>query len=149
MANYSSSRHLLLETNIDDMSPELVPHVFDLLFEAGARDVWSTPIIMKGGRPAFCLSVLFDAEIEESICELVFRETSTLGVRVQELVRHELAREIRAVKTHLGVVNVKLALGSDGKILNAAPEYADCRRLAVENTVPIKEIYRLALDALV
>ena len=130
---------VLLETNIDDMNPELFEHVMDRLFEAGALDVFLTPIIMKKGRPATMVSALGEVGRRDELAAILFAETTTLGVRIQELTRRCLAREVVEVETRWGRVRVKVAR-SDG-ITTISPEYEDCRRLARESGVPLKEIY--------
>ncbi|MCB0323770.1 MAG: DUF111 family protein [Bdellovibrionales bacterium] len=134
-----------LDCNIDDLSPELYPHVMELLFSAGARDAWLTPIIMKHGRPGVCLSALFEAAVEERVLDVVFRETSTIGLRLHSVDREELRREVLEVMTEYGSVRVKYAYGKDDSTLNVAPEFEDCRRIAREQTVPLKVVYSAAL----
>ena len=134
--------------NLDDMNPEHVPYVMDLLFSAGARDAWCTPIIMKGGRPGFTLNVLCEPESRLQILEILFSETSTLGVRWTEMQRQELKREIQTIETEYGSVEVKVALDKQGRIMNIAPEHRDCRKLAESKGVPLKDIYQAAMLAL-
>ncbi len=136
-------RHLLLlETNIDDMSPELYGHIQERLFEGGALDVWFTPIQMKKNRPALMLSVLAPEEAEGRMVETIFRETSTFGLRVKEVKRHESEREMIPFQSSLGPVMVKVKrLG--GKRVGLSAEYEDCRRLAQEHALPLQEVYRI------
>ncbi|MBI4295195.1 MAG: nickel pincer cofactor biosynthesis protein LarC [Chloroflexi bacterium] len=132
---------LLIETNIDDMSPQLLGHVQERLFELGARDVWFTPIQMKKNRPAVMLSLLADAGAESRLVETLLRETSTLGMRLQRVRRYEADREVVVIDSSLGPVAVKVKrLG--GAILGLAPEYEDCRRLAREHHLPLQQVYR-------
>ena len=147
MAFYSQTTLKLVECNLDDMNPELFPWVSEQLFTAGARDVWCTPMIMKGGRPASCLSVLADPEKLEKLLEILFTETSTLGVRVSEVSRLELSRSMRTVQTPYGAVEVKIAQRPDGALLNVAPEFSSCRELARKHQVPLKSVYQAALKA--
>jgi len=133
---------LLLQTNIDDMNPELYGYVMERLFERGAYDVWFTPIQMKKNRPATMLSVLALAEVEEAVLETIMSETSTLGVRVQRVDRHEAKRDVLEFESSLGQVRVKLKLLGEN-ILGVAPEYEDCRRLALEHGLPLQEVYRV------
>jgi uncharacterized protein (DUF111 family) len=144
---YTSSILRLLETNLDDLNPEIVPYVIDRLFAAGAKDAWSSPITMKAGRPGCLLSVLFAAEQEDAICEVVFAETSTLGVRLSNIERKELTRSFIEVQCEFGVVRIKVGNDLNGKTLNAAPEYKDCRELAEKHAVPLKEVYQSAICA--
>ena len=133
---------LLLETNIDDMSPELHGHVLERLFEQGALDVWFTPIQMKKNRPAVMLSVIAPSEVEGKIVEAILRETSTLGLRVQRIERHEAEREIVFLDSSLGKVMVKVKL-LQGTRVALSPEFEDCRRLAQEHNLPLQEVYRI------
>lgn len=136
-------RMVQIDTNIDDMNPELYQAVSQRLFAAGARDVWLTPIQMKKGRPAVILSALAPPEQEVSLAELILRETTTLGVRVHAVWRHEAGRELRTVDTEYGPVQVKLKrLGAE--IAGAMPEFEDCRRLADACGVPVRLVYEAA-----
>lgn len=133
----------VLETNIDDMNPELYGHAMARLFEAGALDVYLTPIYMKKNRPATMLSVIGRDEDEAALAEAMLRETSTLGVRVRSLQRYEAGREVRQAETAYGPIQVKLKK-LNGRVMSVAPEYESCRRVADEQNVPLAEIYRLA-----
>lgn len=132
-----------LDTNIDDMNPEFYAMVSERIFAAGARDVWLTPVQMKKGRPALVLSVLAPAGLEAAMADLMLRETTTLGVRVHTVRRHEAGREVRLVNTAFGPVPVKLKRWGE-TLLSAAPEYEDCARLAKTHQVPIYVIYEAA-----
>ncbi len=133
---------LLAETNIDDMSPEILGYVQERLFASGAADVWLTPIQMKKGRPGVILSVLCPVEAEGAIVSLLLRETSTLGVRLREVRRQEAEREVLEFESSLGpaVVKVKRLPGEPPQ---AAPEYEVCRRLAEASGRPLAEVYRI------
>jgi len=133
---------LLLETNIDDMSPELCGYAMERLFERGALDVWFTPIQMKKNRPAFMLSVLAHPESQGAIVETILQETSTLGLRVQTVGRHHAAREIVKFDSSLGQVSVKLKR-LEGKVTSLSPEYEDCRHIALKRGLPLREVYRI------
>ena len=133
---------LLLETNIDDMNPELYGYVMERLFLVGARDVWFTPIQMKKGRPAVMLSALSTSQDEDAVVRTILRETSSLGVRVREVRRHEAGREVRGVSTSLGTIDVKVKLIS-GQAVAVSPEYESCRRIALEKGIPLQEVYRI------
>jgi len=133
---------LLAETNIDDMSPEILGYVQERLFASGAADVWLTPIQMKKGRPGVTLSVLCPVEAEGAIVSLLLRETSTLGVRLREVRRQEAEREVLEFESSLGpaVVKVKRLPGEPPQV---APEYEVCRRLAEASGRPLAEVYRI------
>ena len=135
---------VLLETNIDDMNPQLYAAASEKLFAADARDVWLTPIQMKKNRPGVLLSVLASAALEQTLADIILRETTTLGVRVQPVQRHEAWREIRPIETPYGTVNVKLKRMGD-EWLGAMPEYDDCKRLAEAHGVPVRLVYEAAL----
>ena len=131
----------LIETNIDDMSGELLGYAQERLFELGARDVWFTPIQMKKNRPATMLSAIVSSDLEQEALRLVVRETSTLGVRVRPLTRYEVERESVETDTTLGRVQVKVKR-LDGKNVAVSPEYEACRRVALERNLPLQEVYR-------
>ncbi len=142
----SREHSLVISANIDDMNPEIYPYVLEKLFEAGADDVWLHPIQMKKSRPAVTLNVLASPEREEEIKEVVFAETKTLGVRISPVDKEFLDREIVAVETPYGKLRVKLAW-QEGKPVNIAPEYEDCRKAAARCGVPLKDIYAAAEEA--
>ena len=137
---------ILLETNIDDMNPELYEHVMGRLFQQGALDVFLTPIQMKHNRPAVMLSVIVGEKDVDETLRVIFGETTTLGVRVQEVRRKKLARESVVIDTCYGPIAVKVArLG--GVIKNIAPEYEECRQIAEQHRLPLKEVYEEAKRA--
>ena len=140
------SRHLLkLEANIDDMNPQIYGWLYERLFDAGALDVWTTPIYMKKNRPAQMLSVLVDAEHRDLCTKIIFEETTTIGLREIEIARRvEAVRRIAKVDTRFGEVRCKVS-AFDGKIVSITPEYEDCRRLAEKNSVPLKMVWQEAL----
>jgi uncharacterized protein (TIGR00299 family) protein len=137
---------LVLEANIDDMTPELVPWVLDRLLEAGAADVWFTPIHMKKGRPGITLSVLCPPGAEAELRSVLWRETSTLGVRGLPISKWMLERRTVEVEVLGGKARVKLGL-DQGAVVNVAPEFADCARLAAETGEPLKEVMARAQAA--
>ena len=143
---------ILIETNIDDMSPELLPYVIDSLLAAGAQDAWLTSIVMKKGRPAFTLSVLVGKAEIDLVLDVVYRETTTLGVRVREVAKDELAREWIEVSVSGQAVRVKLGQRG-GEIVTLAPEHDDAARAARATGLALKEVYaeatRLARSAAV
>ncbi|WP_458011423.1 nickel pincer cofactor biosynthesis protein LarC [Candidatus Solincola sp.] len=139
-------RRMVFSANIDDMNPEIYPYVMERLFEAGAEDVWLSPIQVKKSRPAVTISVLAPPSREEEIKEVIFAETKTLGIRIEEVDKEYLDREVLEVSTDYGPVRVKVAR-HEGRPLNVAPEYEDCRRAALRSGVPLKEVYAAAEEA--
>ena len=137
----ASTQVSLLETNIDDMSPEIMGHVQEELMRQGALDAWFSPIQMKKNRPAVTLSVLCRPAMESALARTILRETSTLGVRVQAMSRYEAEREIVSVNTSFGLVRVKLKKDG-GAILSVSPEYDDCREIAHRQGMPLQEVFR-------
>lgn len=131
---------LLLQANIDDMNPELCSYIGDLLFEAGANDVYWIPIIMKKGRPGIMLNVLTDEKQLERMEEIVFRETTTIGLRYLRASCHRLGREFHQVSTPWGPINVKVGLHK-GKMVQFAPEFKECELAAKNNGIPLKRVY--------
>ncbi|BAY11283.1 nickel pincer cofactor biosynthesis protein LarC [Calothrix sp. NIES-2098] len=135
----------VLETQIDDLNPQAIGYVFDALFAAGAVDVFTQPIGMKKSRPGILLTVICHPE-NLSNCETVlFRETTTLGIRRTTQQRAILKREIQQVETEYGKVRVKVAWHLKDAIANVQPEYEDCAELARKHNIPWREIQRLAL----
>ena len=141
----ASERVLLIEANIDDMNPEVYGYLFDRLLEQGACDVYATPVLMKKGRPGNVLSVLAPAGRLDELAALVLQETTTIGLRYYEVERRVLERQIRAVATPYGEVNVKFSY-LDGR-RRTAPEYEDCARLAQQHQVPLLSVYEAARAA--
>jgi len=137
---------ILLEANIDDMNPEFHPYLLELLLAAGAHDVWLQPITMKKARPAVTLSVLCARGRLAELSGIIFRESTTIGLRYQRVERLKLERRREQVQTPWGAVTVKLA-GEGGRIYTAAPEYEDCRRLARQHGVPLRRVYEAARQA--
>jgi uncharacterized protein (TIGR00299 family) protein len=135
----------LIETNIDDMTPEIYGYVIDRLLADGARDAYLTPVIMKKGRPGVMLSVLADPDRTQLVTDRIFRETTTLGVRIRRVDRQTVSRRSEVVETSFGPVTVKVA--DYGGRTRIAPEYEDCARIAKERDVPVLDVYRAATDA--
>jgi uncharacterized protein (TIGR00299 family) protein len=138
----ASPAMLLIETNIDDMNPEIYGYVQERLFAAGAADVWLQPIQMKKNRPGVMLSVLCSAEREDAIAGVLLRETSTLGVRVSTVSRHEAQRESLEFESSLGPAAVKVKR-LPGEPPRVAPEYEACRRIAEARGMPLADVYRI------
>ncbi len=137
----------LLETNIDDMNPQFFEAVFEKLFEIGALDVWTTPILMKKGRAAQKLSVLCEENGRDGVLSAILHQTTTLGVRVQTLERASLQREFTTVSTRFGEIPLKVALWPSENLRRAHPEWEDVKRVARENGVPAREVFEAALRA--
>ncbi|WP_027365281.1 nickel pincer cofactor biosynthesis protein LarC2 [Desulfotruncus alcoholivorax] len=136
----------VLETAIDDMNPEFYAYIIEKLLSEGARDAYLQPIIMKKGRPGVLLKVLVHRQNLNQILDIIFTETSTLGVRVRTENRAFLFRDFITVHTQYGPVRVKTACTGDGKKpLRYSPEYEDCKRLAIEKKVPLQDVYTAAL----
>lgn len=141
----ASKNLVILETNIDDMSSQILGYLYERLLAAGARDVWSTPIYMKKNRPAYQLSVLVAREKQADCARIIFRETTSIGLRVIAVAeRLEAARHIASVDTTYGKVRLKVSAWQ-GELVNVSAEYDDCRELAAKNNVPLKQIQQAAL----
>jgi uncharacterized protein (TIGR00299 family) protein len=137
---------LKIECEIDDMSPQLFGPVSDALFAAGALDVFLTPVFMKKGRPGTLLTVLAPPALREPVCSLLFRETTTLGVRIEHIEREILEREVVEVAVAGGSIRIKVARRR-GEVMNAAPEFDDCVRIANATGRPIKDVQADAIQA--
>jgi uncharacterized protein (TIGR00299 family) protein len=136
----------LLETNLDDLNPEFVPDAVARCFEAGALDVWTTPVQMKKGRPGIVLSALARPSNEDGVARVLLEETTALGLRISRLRRYELEREERVVHVDGQRVRVKLGL-LDGRIVNIAPEHDDCAKVARRTGRSVKSVWAAALAA--
>jgi pyridinium-3,5-bisthiocarboxylic acid mononucleotide nickel chelatase len=147
MSENGTSEMVQIETNIDDMNPQFYGYVMEKLFAAGAKDVYLTPIQMKKNRPGTLLGVIAYRQDEAALSELILRETTTLGLRVLPISRHETQREFRKIHTNYGDLTVKLKF-LNGKVIQSVPEYDECVRLANENGVSLAEIYESAHQAL-
>jgi uncharacterized protein (TIGR00299 family) protein len=137
---------LILEANLDDASGELIGHLFDRLFEAGALDVYLTPIYMKKNRPASQVTVLAEPARRDAIEAALFAETTTFGVRSYPARRRKLARSHETVQTEFGPIRIKVGRQGD-RVITAAPEYEDCREAAVRSGRPLREVMELARRA--
>jgi len=131
----------ILETNIDDMNPEIFSYIEEKLFERGALDVFKTAIYMKKSRSAIKLSVLVKAKQENDVLDVIFRETTVLGIRKFKVEKIMLRRDFIQIKTMYGDVTVKNAY-YQGKLVKYKPEYEDCKKIAKENNIPIAKVYR-------
>jgi uncharacterized protein (TIGR00299 family) protein len=145
-AKTSSEIITVLEANLDDLNPQVFGYVMDRLFEEDALDAFAIPVQMKKNRPATLLTVLCKPEDASKLAHLIFTETTTLGVRRRDEVRQTLARRWEQVQTPWGKVRIKIA-SMNGTVTNYAPEYEDCRRIAVESHVPLKTVMGEAVEA--
>ncbi|MGB2782413.1 MAG: nickel pincer cofactor biosynthesis protein LarC [Atribacterota bacterium] len=143
---YVSDEAVLIETNIDDMNPEFYDYIMDQLFSQGALDVFLTPIQMKKNRPTHMLSVVVYEQDLKEILEVLFSESTTLGVRIREIKRLRLAQQNFIAETKYGKIKVKVGIFK-GEIKNIAPEYEDCKNKAKQHQVPLKEVYDEARKA--
>jgi uncharacterized protein (TIGR00299 family) protein len=142
----AASRVSLIEANLDDLLPELAPDAAAACFAAGALDVWTVPVTMKRGRPGFVLSALARPADEDAVTQAMLRETSTLGVRIAHYDRVELDRDVHTVEVAGEPVRVKVGR-LHGKVVNLAPEHADCERAARILGEPVKTVWARALAA--
>jgi uncharacterized protein (TIGR00299 family) protein len=131
---------VLVETNIDDMNPQMYPVVMDRLFDAGAQDVYMAPIIMKKGRPGIMLSVMAPRASLDAVTQLLFRETSSIGLRIQPVGRRKLPRRELVVPTRYGPVRAKAVLRNGTETIS--PEFEECRRIASEHHLPVADVVR-------
>ena len=143
---YDTDTVTRLETNLDDLSPELTGAVMEKLLAAGALDVWFTPIQMKKNRPAVHLSVLCDEAHTAALADLIFTETSAFGLRTEKITRLKLERRFEKVATEFGEVTIKLGL-KQGRVVQIAPEFESCRAVSEQSGQPLKAIYQAALAA--
>ncbi len=141
--NYNFDATTMIETNIDDMNPEIYGYLVEKLYENGALDVFFTYIQMKKNRPGVKLSVISSVENVNNLADIIFSETSTFGIRFYETKRIKLSIEERNIKTKYGEVKVKIGKFKN-QIITVSPEYEDCKKLASENDVPLKDVYELA-----
>jgi uncharacterized protein (TIGR00299 family) protein len=137
----------VIETVIDDATPQLLAYVSEKLLEAGAWDVYRASVQMKKGRCGVQMTVLCRPDLVPTLQELLFRETTTIGLRWRMENKAALAREFVAVDTRWGKVSIKIARLPNGVIANAAPEYEDCRKIATEHSVPLKQVMEEAIQA--
>ena len=143
---YEEDEVIVVETNIDNMNPELLAYASEALLKQGALDVFMTPVFMKKDRPGTMVSVLTTQEKLDEILSMMFTEITTLGVRLHRLERRKLSREVVSVKTRFGEIEVKIAkIGN--QIKNIAPEYESCKEIAVKQGIPLKDVYDEAKEA--
>lgn len=136
-----------IETNLDDLSPEIVGATLEKLFAAGALDAFFTSVQMKKNRPGILLTVLCEAVAIERVADVIFRETTSFGLRLIEKHRLKLDRRIENVSTAYGEIQVKRGFDAQGNPLQAAPEYESCHAAAVRTGAALREVYAAAVEA--
>lgn len=139
---FEGDRVWIVETDIDDMSPEIHGYLMERLPEAGALDVTFTPIQMKKNRPGVMIRILSHAAEIDTVIDTLFRESTSIGVRLYPIRRAKLNRRIEEVETKYGTVRLKVSTDHRGRIINIMPEYEDCKRIAKTIGIPLKEVYR-------
>ncbi len=137
---------LMLETNVDDVSPQVLGHLLELALARGALDCYFTPVQMKKNRPGVLVSILCRASEREALTGLLFEETPTLGVRTHAVKRRALEREAVTVETEFGTIAVKVAR-REGRVLGATPEFEECRAAALKHGVPLRDVQEAARAA--
>jgi uncharacterized protein (DUF111 family) len=144
---YATDTVIELQTNLDDLSPELLAPVLDQLLAAGALDAFFTPVQMKKGRPGVLLTALAEPAAVERLAGVIFRETTSFGLRLTEKRRLKLDRRFENVGTPYGEIPLKLGFDSAGTLLQVSPEFESCRAAADAAGVPVRAVYREALAA--
>jgi uncharacterized protein (TIGR00299 family) protein len=138
---FNEEKLLLVETNIDDMNPEIYPYVIEKLLHSGANDAYLVPVIMKKGRPGILLSTLVNETKLDDILKVIFTQTTTLGVRIFEIRRKKLKREQKEIDTPFGKVKFKIAIIENSERL--VPEFEECKRIAEEKNIPLIQVYKI------
>jgi pyridinium-3,5-bisthiocarboxylic acid mononucleotide nickel chelatase len=141
-----STRVVVIECEIDDMNPQIFGVLMERLYAAGALEVFYVPVQMKKNRPGTLLTVVAPPGLRPALSEIIFRESTTIGLRYSEVDRECLVREHVSVETPVGTVRMKLAW-RDGKLVNAVPEFEDCAKLAAAHNLPVKDVQALAVKA--
>ena len=142
----ASERIVTIECEIDDMNPQLFGPLMDRLYAEGALDVYYAAVQMKKNRPGTLVTVIAPPDRREALSGVLFTDTTTIGVRYQEMERERLDREVRSIETPVGPIRFKIA-SRGGRVVNASPEFDDCARAAAEHHLPIKEVQALAMKA--
>jgi len=142
---HASNETMVLEANIDDLNPQIYPYVMNKLLTIGVLDVWLTPIIMKKNRSATMLSVLLNSQLIEQVTTILFEETSTIGMRHYVVQRTVATRKSINVTIPWGQASAKIS-SYHGKVCSITPEYEDCKRLAAEYSIPLKEVQQIVLE---
>ena len=146
MPGYETDTVTRIETNLDDISPQVLGSVMQKLLAAGALDVWFTPVQMKKNRPGTMLSALCEEDAGERLADIIFAETTAFGLRVESIRRLKLARRFETVRTRHGEVTVKLGFNGE-RLLQIAPEFESCRALAEQVGITLREIHFAAIEA--
>ncbi len=142
----AAERVTVIECEIDDMNPQLFGVAMDRLYAAGALEVFYVPVQMKKNRPGTLLTVVAPPERRPALADVIFRETTTIGLRYYDVDRECLRREIVSITTPIGPVRFKIAW-QDGRVMNAVPEFEDCAKLAASNNLAVKEVQAIAIHA--
>ena len=145
VATNVANETIVIEANIDDLNPQVYPYVMDKLLGIGVFDVWLTPIIMKKNRSATLLSVLLNSQLLEQVTIILFEETTTIGLRHYVVQRTIASREMLNVTAPWGQASVKVS-SYNGKLCSITPEYEDCKRLAMQQDIPLKEVQQTVLE---
>ena len=138
---HTDNQMIKIEVNLDDMSGEWLGYVMDKLFDAGANDVYYSPIYMKKNRPAVQLQLLCAMDLLAAMKKILLEETTTLGIRYYPISVFRMERTTKEIITQWGMVRVKQAV-DNGNVLKAAPEYEDCRMIAEKHHIPLREVYQ-------
>jgi uncharacterized protein (DUF111 family) len=146
MPGYETDTVTRIETNLDDLSPQVLGALMQQLLTAGALDVWFTPVQMKKSRPGVMLSILCDEETAEQFADIIFTETTAFGLRIEKIQRLKLTRRFETVKTPHGEVTVKLGFKGE-RLLQIAPEFESCRAAAERTGAILREVHATALEA--
>jgi hypothetical protein len=141
-----AERVVVIECEIDDMNPQIFGVAIDRLYAAGALEVFLVPVQMKKNRPGTLLTVVAPPERRTTLADVIFEETTTIGLRHYEVDRECLRREIVPVETPIGTIRFKLAW-RDGRIVNAVPEFEDCAKLAADQHLSVKDVQAIAVQA--
>ena len=131
---------LKMEVNLDDISGEILGYLMDLLINAGANDVYYTPIFMKKNRPGILLQLLCSRENIDHMKQILFTETTTLGIRYYPLTVHRAERNFRKISTKWGAITIKEGI-YDGQVIQSSPEYEECKKIARDQQIPLKKVY--------
>jgi uncharacterized protein (DUF111 family) len=131
---------LMMECNIDDMNPEFFDYISEKLFNTGASDVYLSNIIMKKGRPGIVLHIICEKEFENAVKKVIFTDSTSLGIRVFPFRKETLSREFETIDTEFGQVRIKRSF-YNGAEVSVKPEYDDCKKIASDKNIPIKEVY--------
>jgi uncharacterized protein (DUF111 family) len=137
----------VIEANIDDLNAQVFGHLMEVVLAAGALDIFYTPAQMKKNRPGVLLTLLCKPEDRERMCEIIFRETTTLGVRYRNERREILRREFVTVETEYGQIRIKVSRARDGRVMNFSPEFEDCRSAAEKHQIGLRAAQAAAMLA--